>query len=351
MKNASRLAFFDSIELGDTKQSAQTPPMEFMLFKFGRNEFTKDGKRGEFEFSEPDADTAIKEFETRGKDLVIDYDHQTLKGGKAPAAGWIEKLIKTKNGLAAKVKYWTSEAARHLENGEYRYSSPVIQFSRRAKSILGIHSVALTNHPALHNNPALVADDTSADADSFSNSPVQEMNLNEIKSKKIEKGFLMKELLTMLGVASFADSSHEEQFNAISEAVSELVELKDKVSSFLKFHNSESIEELSERIDSLPEKNEKLQEELRKKDAEAIVAKAFADGKLAESHRKWAEHFAEKNPEAFEDWLNSAPPIMPDNKNLGDLNKVESSAKFNDQELKVFRNLGLSESQIQNNIN
>jgi phage I-like protein len=32
----------------------------------------------------------VAHFEARGLDLVVDYEHQTLSGQKAPAAGWIK---------------------------------------------------------------------------------------------------------------------------------------------------------------------------------------------------------------------------------------------------------------------
>lgn len=133
-------------------------PERIPLIPYGRNSFTRDGKSGEFNFTERDADAIIAEFTERARDLVIDYEHQTLAGSEAPAAGWINELIKTPDGLEAGVKYWTDHAKARLESGEYRYFSPVLIFGS-CGGPAALHSVALTNHPALHGVPALVAND------------------------------------------------------------------------------------------------------------------------------------------------------------------------------------------------
>ena len=125
----SRLAFFDGTSpVADT--NLRTLPESMLLIRYGKTAFTKGGIRGEFDFREEDADGVIREFASRGRDLVIDFEHQSLSGGKAPAAGWIGELYKNAEGLCAKVKYWTREAEKFLLNGEYRYFSPTLFFSR-----------------------------------------------------------------------------------------------------------------------------------------------------------------------------------------------------------------------------
>lgn len=136
----------------------RTAPKAIELVRFGVNHFTRDGKPGEFDFTPGDADKIIREFSERKRDVVIDYEHQSLSGGEAPAAGWIDRLEKTATGLNAHVKYWTDKALDHLKNGAYRYSSPTLLFSAD-NNVTALHSVALTNHPALHGMKALVAND------------------------------------------------------------------------------------------------------------------------------------------------------------------------------------------------
>lgn len=45
----------------------------------------------------------IDNFKGRRLDLVIDYEHQTLKDVQAPAAGWIKELRKGTDAIMAKV--------------------------------------------------------------------------------------------------------------------------------------------------------------------------------------------------------------------------------------------------------
>lgn len=70
----------------------EVPPKSFLLCPYGEQHYTKDGKEDAFRFSPESADRVIREFHSRARDLVIDYEHQTLTGGKAPAAGWIGDL-------------------------------------------------------------------------------------------------------------------------------------------------------------------------------------------------------------------------------------------------------------------
>ena len=132
-------------------------PQEILLIRMGENFYTKENKEGSFLLDFSSAEKILQEFACRGRDIVIDYEHQTLSGEKAPAAGWIKSLEIRPDGLYGIVKYWSDEARSYLEKGEYRYISPTILFLEGRAAAL--HSVALTNHPALHNIDALTAND------------------------------------------------------------------------------------------------------------------------------------------------------------------------------------------------
>lgn len=337
----NRLAFIDHKEFAQpsTDSQARVAPETILLLKYGNNIYTKEGHKGEFSFTDNDADSIIADFATRGKDLVIDYEHQTLNGSCAPAAGWISSLSKTAEGLVAKVKYWTDQASKYLQNGEYRYFSPVLYFSRSGKSVSAIHSVAITNHPALHNIPALVADDMSADA---------EMSDEIHKNTKNEKENSMRELIKMLGVLSLADASAEQQMQGIRTEVQKLIEIKKGTDEFLKLHDSDSLDKVTGKIQGMCPLSEKIEMEkqLRRRDAENTVAKVFSEGKLAEKSRKWALSFAEKDIAAFKEWAESAPVIIPDNKNIDGIKPVQREQAFSDAEMKIFRTLGLTDAQI-----
>ncbi len=87
--------------------------------------------------------------EHRAVDIVIDYEHQTLRDMQAPAGGWIKELILKNGGIFAKVE-WTTKAKNYLQNREYRYLSPVVMVRKKDRKALQIHSAALTNTPAIN---------------------------------------------------------------------------------------------------------------------------------------------------------------------------------------------------------
>ncbi len=90
----------------------------------------------------------------RGHDLVIDYEHQSLSGQEAPAAGWIKELWAAPDGLYARAT-WTERAKGYLERREYRYFSPVVQLDED-RQVTELLQVALTNCPAISNLEPLV---------------------------------------------------------------------------------------------------------------------------------------------------------------------------------------------------
>lgn len=124
-------------------------PAELLVFAAGRGASTHGDV---WTIDAASAKSIIEHFNALGRDLVIDYEHQTLGGeyasptGQAPAAGWIKSLTwDAARGLVANVQ-WTSRAADMIAGGEYRYHSPV--FSILNGRIQELHSVAITNDPA-----------------------------------------------------------------------------------------------------------------------------------------------------------------------------------------------------------
>lgn len=103
-------------------------------------------------------------FDTLGLDVVVDYEHQTLSGAEAPAAGWIKHPggLKVKDGeLLARIE-WTPRAKEQIDAGEYRYLSPVLSphdVDPKSGEDVGwvLHSVALTNTPFLAELPPIAA--------------------------------------------------------------------------------------------------------------------------------------------------------------------------------------------------
>ena len=137
----------------------QGAPFEVRLFKFGINEYLDPKTLGVHQalVDQQAMENIMAVFNARGIDMVIDYQHQSITGQKAPAAGWIKKLVnRGLDGLWA-ITDWTKEAADHIAKGEFRYLSPVILIDENTKRLLAIFNVALTNEPMTLNLAPLIA--------------------------------------------------------------------------------------------------------------------------------------------------------------------------------------------------
>ena len=129
-----------------------------MLAPWGRVE----SQKGVFFVDEESAEVVVRAFHEHGTDLPIDYEHQTLGGefaspdGRAPAAGWIKSLSAEPGvGIVGHIE-WTQQAREMLAAREYRYLSPVALIRKSDRKLVGIHSAALTNKPAIVAMEAIV---------------------------------------------------------------------------------------------------------------------------------------------------------------------------------------------------
>ena len=138
------------IALVGVNGSGKTSIIKLLLRFYDPNEGVRD-----FNVDDESFELIRKQFKDRKLDLVIDYEHQTLSDVQAPAGGWIKDLYKGEDAIIAKVE-WTPKAAEYLKNKEYRYLSPVVLVRKRDQKATAIHSVALTNTPAIDGMFALV---------------------------------------------------------------------------------------------------------------------------------------------------------------------------------------------------
>ena len=90
----------------------------------------------------------VEGFNETGREMVIDYHHQSIYAARAPAAGWIDKLEIRDDGLWVRVREWTPDAQKHIILGEYRYFSPYYKYDDKTHRITNLINVTLTNEPA-----------------------------------------------------------------------------------------------------------------------------------------------------------------------------------------------------------
>lgn len=164
--SALDLSISRSLDLSSAPPLGGEAPAEFLLLPYGVLDAPAPaaGPAVKVHFGSEGAMNIVEWFKRLGRELVVDYEHQTLPelntrpDGLAPAAGWVGALEARADGLWATAVRWTQQARELLKQGAYRYFSPVLGFADQARTrIAALGPIALTNDPALRSIPALVA--------------------------------------------------------------------------------------------------------------------------------------------------------------------------------------------------
>jgi len=237
---------------------------------------------GTFVVDEDSARSVIEAFAEHGTDIPIDYEHQSLGGayasptGQAPAAGWIRALRAVmpeeagdgEAGLLAEVA-WTKAACERLSAKEYRYLSPVVIVRKSDRRMVALHSVALTNKPAIVGMKPIV---------------------NRQKASEI--------------VEDGQEPSEADACCAIASGTERTVEMLRMRLGLPADSDVEMVLETAE------DRLATLTQEAAHRDASEKVAKAFKSGKLIAVQRDWATALALTDPAAFDTWAASAPQVV-----------------------------------------
>ena len=304
-------------------------------------------QKGDFLVDDESFQLIQKQFKDRKVDIVIDYEHQTLADIQAPAGGWIKELHKGEDAILAKVE-WTARAAGYLKNKEYRYLSPVVLVRKRDKKATAIHSVALTNTPAIDGMFALV---------------------NDLKTEDIsERGNIMdlKELAKILGLPESA--TEEEIKKAAGDAARAAEKLKDMegrqpegkeivanstILSMLDLKLDAKTEDVAASIMALKAGGANVQAELdalkermQEKDAEEEVQKALKAGKITAAQTEWAKGYAMKDLKGFKGFVDKAPIVVPQGRL--DLKDAQGASKSDEVDTVILKNMGVSMDDAKN---
>lgn len=308
-------------------------PDEIKILPLG----TVHSQKGDFVVDDESFDLINRHFENRGLDLVIDYEHQTLKDVQAPAGGWIKKLVKTNDAIAAQVE-WTEKAKQYLENKEYKYLSPVVICRKRDGKAVALHSVALTNTPAIDGMFALV---NSIDI----SSPAGAEGGNSMELKKI---------VALLGLPEDATETDVEK--AIQELKkqekAEEVVANKTIMDLLELKADAKTEDVAAKIMELKGTADKTKDEMilelkrrmDERDAEELVTMALKQGKISAAQKTWAKEYALKDAEGFQAFVAKAPAVVP----IGKTGSAGYQKEETDTELdpKILKNLGVSMEDI-----
>lgn len=301
--------------------------------------------KGEFDVDDESYKAMKAQIAKRGVDLVVDYEHQTLKGCEAPAAGWVKEL-KLEDGQIKAVVEWTPRGARYLENKEYRYLSPVVNVRKADNKAVGLHSLALTNTPAIEGmNPIVNSDNFEGGQHSMD----------------------IKKLAELLGLSE--DATEEQVVEALKACLAENRSLKEaekqppenvvankEVCELLGLKAGAAAEDVTAKIMelksgtvdgvNLAEELKALKQQNAEREANDAVILALKAGKITPAQKEWAKSYALSDPKGFGSFVEKAPQIVPMDKiELDDVKALKSDALDADT-LLVCKQLGISPDDV-----
>lgn len=309
--------------------------------------------KGEFVVDNESFNEIYKRFKERNLDIVIDYEHQTLGNVQAPAGGWIKELTNTEDAIVAKVE-WTEKAAEYLKNREYRYLSPVVKVRKDTNKAIVLHSVALTNTPAINGMFTIAnSEDIEEDDDNFKGG-TKKMDLKElIKLLGLEDSASEEQIIQAIGELVKASKDGKEGDNADEKknVAEEALVANSTILSLLDLKDNAKTEDVAAKIVALKNGNDgyageflALKQRIEEKDANDAVTVALKEGKISSGQKEWAITYALKDPEGFKKFMEKAPQVVPTGKiTFTDAPKTYSEGEV---DLKILKNMGYADEEI-----
>lgn len=323
-------------------------PAEIQVLPYGLTESPK----GTFLLDEEAAQAVIADFDAWSNDMVIDYEHQTLSGGEAPAAGWIKKLVdKGKDGVWAAVE-WTQKAAAYIAAKEYRYVSPVFLKRLSDNRVVSLFNVALTNEPAIDGMVPLINKLDSLTRLRLSPSPAgagEGQKRSVVRDPNETTEVSMKKILAFLGLAETATEDQALDEVKKLKASTQVVANK-AVLDALGLQEGAAEPEVTGTILAMKQSHEQsgglaavvkqLQEKLASRDANDLVAQAMKDGKITPAQEEWARQYATVNPEGFKVFIAKSPVVVVQGKTVAP-EKSGNADGLDETQVQVNKILGI----------
>uniref|UniRef100_A0A7C5AK79 Mu-like prophage I protein n=1 Tax=Desulfobacca acetoxidans TaxID=60893 RepID=A0A7C5AK79_9BACT len=292
-------------------------PEWLRLLPLGRVELV-DG-RPPFEVDAASLADLAEAFAARGTDLVIDYEHQSLKGVRAPAAGWIKELAVREDGLWARVE-WTSQAREYLSRREYRYFSPVLRLDPKTRRPRELLNVALTNVPAIRNLTPLVAKwgGENQVGETGKQEPPLEMLSSEFPQTSLEETDPSEtdaptaEIKRRLGVEPESrDSRLWGQALEVMRHLFETLGLPADATAKEVQAGLEALKAGSSKLKALENEIGELKAEIAEAGIRQMVDDAVLAGKITPAQKSWAMAYCRRDLEGFKEFIAQAPKVVP----------------------------------------
>ena len=322
----------------------QTPVLPEWIRVLPRGAVELSDHREPFMVDEASLLSMAADFRSRGVDLVIDYEHQSLQGERAPAAGWIKDLEARDDGLWARVD-WTQQARDYLEKKEYRYFSPVLRLDPATRRPLALLHVGLTNVPAIKHLPPLVARWGGAAPPGAPRPAEPAVRALAAKMDSVkEKGKMVEQLKRLMGLEPEVEEGAVcgKALEAFRDLASTL-NLPGEVSVAQLKGAVEALKAGASRLVKAEEALQALKVRLAKETADRCVEEALQAGKVSPAQRGWALEYCRRDPEGFQTYADRAPKLVPTGEELQILREDHHDERgLLPEELAVCRSLNVS---------
>ncbi|BEV09324.1 phage protease [Methylophilus sp. DW102] len=234
------------------------------------------------------AQKLIAKLAARKNDLLIDYEHQSLRaalnGQPVIAAGWFKQMEwREGSGMWLKQVDLTNRAKGMISNKEVRYTSPVFVYDKNTGEILEIVSVALTNTPAVDG----MQDIAALTANYLNNiNPLGDTHMDQNK----EVAALSTQVTSLTAQVAALTTERDQANNKVTALTAERDALQTKVADIEAKAKAEA-------------------EAAEKKQHDDLLQTALSDGRLTPKQKPWAEGLTLA---ALNSYLETAPVIIGD---------------------------------------
>ena len=300
----------------------------------------RDG-RGPFRVSNAEAVIAATDALRMEAGLPIDYDHATdfaaPSGRRAPAAGWIRAIEVREGALWAKVE-WTTHGSAAVVTHEYRYISPVFEYSQDGE-VQRVLRAALTNNQNLY----LTAISARASSDKSVTSRAALPQMKTGSARGASDGPVTIPAAMRMGAARVGEDHRGEMFATTEAQLCELLGLEkgstpeiivggvrralgrhgakgNAVQIASAVPNSQAAEQSIfadptryvpiEQFESALTELNQLRAAGARERAAFHVDTAMKAGKIVPAQREWAIAYCQANAAAFEDFIARQPAMI-----------------------------------------
>jgi phage I-like protein len=252
----------------------------------------RDG-RGPFRVNDPEAVIAATRELRMEAGIPIDYDHAIDFGAPtglpAPAAGWIRELSVRSGSIWGRVQ-WTEHGAQAIRMREYRYLSPVFQFSRDGE-VVRILRAGLTNNPNLYLTAISAAEHEGIDMQELLGQLRDILGLDD--SADVDR--ILARVRELTDTASAAASDDSDSASGSDGGASD--------------PNPAQFVAMAQFQRALTELNQ-LRAERGRERAERSVDEALRAGKLIPAQREWAISYCQADFKGFNEFVARQPAML-----------------------------------------